>query len=160
MQNGDVYFWRWNDAELEKRLKHNSGSYSLTYWCRSQKAIVRNGFLIDTYWHDLSADKALNPELLTLEYKGNESTLRPINHWEEKYYEPDDVVDMRHPNDTTSGKVYVKPDAKRSQARILEHLNYVREKELAAIKCANWSIESIDKQIAEVNAGILDKVSR
>jgi len=151
LKEGDIYFWRWREG-AEPRL-HGSSQYS--YWCKSCKAIVRKGLLLDTYWTDMSSDRAIDPARVVLEYKGNEATLRKIPEWDIPYYEPDDVVDMRHANDAR-GPVYVKPEAKRSAARILEHLRYVRERNESKISWAQSSIQRIDEEIARVEGGDTD----
>ncbi len=157
LREGDIYFWHWSDAEREKRLKYNNGSYQLTYWCMSQKAIVRNGRLIDTYWSDMSSERAVDPQRVVLDYKGNEATLKKISPWEADYYEPEDVVDMRHAN-SSRDVVYVKPSAERSKDRMIELLKYQRERCESAIRSANWNIEKIDEALAQAQRGELENL--
>lgn len=148
LREGDIYFWRWKDGQSPKLL----GSSDYAYWCKSQKAIVRKGLLIDTYWTDMSSDRAIDPERVELEYKGNESELRRISEEEISYHLWEDVVDMRHANDSRAG-IFVKPGAVRSAARIMEFLRYRRERREADIRYANNDIERIDKALARVQAG-------
>lgn len=153
LTDGYIYFWRYTEERDAAIRKHRHDPY----WCKSRIAIVRNGLLIDTYWSDQTSDRAIGPDEVDADFKGNEATLRKINHWETDYYEPDDIIDTRHANHS-GAPVYVKSDAARSKARILEHLAYKRERAESAIRSANWDIERIDKTIADVTAGNLECV--
>lgn len=155
LREGDIYFWRWSDAQLENRLKYNNGSYSLVYWCKSQIAIVRDGLLIDTYWSDRSSERAIDPNHVVLTYQGNESELKKIPDYEIPYYEPTDVVDMRHSNGSRE-PVYVKPNAQRSKDRILEHLGALRNETESEISYRIRKLERLAVAIERVSKGDVD----
>lgn len=144
LTEGDIYFWRWKTPR-----EH------MPYHCYSQKAIVRKGRLLDTFWYDMTSDRAINPAHLDLVYQGNENELRKINEWEIDYYEHEQVVDMRHSN-SSGAPVYVQANAVRSQSRMLEYLKYKREREESKIRMAQHTIERIDEAIAKVSEGQLD----
>ena len=128
------------------------GSSDYCYHCRSQKAVVVNGRLLDTFWGDNSSDRAIDPARLDLRYMGNANELRKINEHEIPYYEEEDIVDMRHSNSSRE-TVYAQPTAKRSKRRILEHLKYKRERAESEIRWAANTIERLDQAIDRVNGG-------
>ena len=150
LRDGDIYFWRWTPEVEERR-----GQYA--YHCKSRKAVADNGRLIDTYWGRGNTEYALDFGDIDAVFQGNETDLRRIDRWTIDYYDPEDIVDLAHPNNS-GAPVYIKPDATRSAARILEHLNYRREQAEYQIRSAQRNIELIAENIARVEAGDLDRV--
>lgn len=145
LRDGDIYFWSWKDT----------ANRFMPYHCRSQIAIVRDGQLVDTFWYDGHDNSVLRLDQIDLVYKGNEAELVKIDRWEVPYYEPSDIVDMSHSNNS-GAPVYRQPDAKRSQARIIEHLEYKRDKCESQIRSAQDDISRISEALVRANAGELD----
>lgn len=140
-RDGDIFFWQYKNPPKE-----------YAYWCKSQKAIVRNGLLIDTYWSDNSSERAIDPDRCILEYKGNETELVKIQHHDVWCYEPEDIIDMRHAN-SPRDFVYVKPTAKRSVKRMIEQLVYERERAECDIRMSQHKIERINAALERVTSG-------
>lgn len=144
LNEGDVFFWSWKDLER-------------SYHCYSRRAIVKDGRLIDTYWGDMTSDRAINSESVVLEFEGNLATLERINHWEARYYRREDVVDMRHPN-ATRAEVYVKPGAKRDGAIMRELGLYLIERAEGDIRMASHRIEMLKESLKRIDEGDLQSV--
>lgn len=146
LREGDIYFWHW---------KPHVDRY-MPYHCKSQKAIVdKYGQLVDTFWSSATDGSVLRLEDIETVFQGNEGELRQIKSYEVDYYEPEDVVSMQHSNNS-GAPIYVKPGAERSKSRILEYLNYKRERAESEIRMAQDRIERIDAALADVNAGKLE----
>ena len=145
IKDGDIYFWKWKDL---------LGRF-MPYHCWSQKAVVRDGVLHDTYWspqsHRVSLDKVV------LFFVANINDLTEIRAQEAPYYRSDDVVDMRHENDS-GAKVYVKTGAKRDPAAMKKLASHEIEHRKYEISSANNRIEELNVAIAAIDAGQLDDV--
>lgn len=106
-----VYRWSWREGCAPDRL-------CSPYWCRSQIAIVVDGKLWDTYWGpderparpDLCS--SLDPRQVDLTFLANLDDLRPEEPDALDRYEPEDLVNLRHPN---GGRVYVRKGARESR---------------------------------------------
>jgi hypothetical protein len=130
MNDGDIYFWRYADEA--------GRSYSELYHCKSRKAVVIDGRLVDTFWSSSSDGTVLDPSRVVLEFKGNTANLRTIREWEVKYYDEQDVVDMRHSNSWRT-EIYVKADE-------------------SVIRCAEYKLELLAQSLTDVMDGKLDQV--
>jgi len=144
MKNGDIYFWSWKDSESP----HDT--YSLSYWCKSRKAIVVDGELYDTYWGDRS-NGWLDPERVDLDFKGNINDYEVSDWGIHEYYDPSDLIDMRHANDT-NGKIYIRKGAQRSRAVMMEKAVYKLEEAESRIRSAQYDVERWTNKIKEINA--------
>lgn len=149
MNDGDIYFWRYRD---DVKLS------SEPYHCKSRKAIVIDGRLIDTFWSNSSYGTVLDPDHVILDFKGNKNDLRQIREWEAKYYDQDDVVDMRHSN-SMRAEIYVKKGAIRSRDALLEQIAEMRRAAESDIRYAQYRLERLAKAEADVMAGRLDEVT-
>ncbi len=149
MHEGDIYFWRYAD-EVGRVA-------SYLYHCKSRKAVVVGGRLIDTFWSSSSDGTVLEPSRVVLEFKGNKSDLRPIREWEVKYYDEGDVVDMRHSN-SSRAEIYVKATARRSRPAMLAHIANMKQEQESIIRGAQYRLELLEKSVGDVEAGKLDEV--
>lgn len=149
MNDGDIYFWRYAD-DIGR-------SYSELYHCKSRKAVVVNGRLIDTFWSSGSDGSVVDPSRVVLDFKGNTAELRLIREWEVKYYDEQDVVDMRHSN-SMRAEIYVKKDARRSRDAMLKHITEMESEQESAIRSAKYKLELLTKSREAVKAGKLDEV--
>jgi hypothetical protein len=148
MRDGDIYFWRY---------ANEMGDHSMTYHCKSRKAVVINGRLVDTFWSSPSEGHVVDPARCVLEFKGNKADLRQIREWEAKYYNDEDVVDMRHSN-SSRAEVYVKANAKRSREAMLSHIETMRSEQESVIRSASYRLELLKQSEADIHAGKLDEV--
>jgi hypothetical protein len=146
VKDGDIYFWSWKDV---------SGRF-MPYHCCARIAVVKNGVLLDTFWHG-SDNRVITRKVATLTYKGNVEEMRTIHEGEIDYYRREDVVDMRHPNDSRA-PIYVKKEASRNAARMTEALQHRIERERNSIRIAEMSIRGLEEALARVDAGKLEEV--
>lgn len=145
-RDGDVFYWSWKD---NLRSGH----------CCSWKAIFRNGFIEDIFWHG-GDNKRWTPEKamqeIDLEFKGNIEDLAPINSWEIAYYHELDVTDLRHSN-SGQAKVYKRVGAKRDAMKMAElarssgadykrHAQYLLERSAECEKIANDLAGGVDAE--------------
>lgn len=149
MNEGDIYFWRYADDV--------GRTTSDLYHCKSRKAVVVGGRLIDTFWSSGSDGTVLDPSRVVLEFKGNKSDLRTIREWEVKYYDEGDVVDMRHSN-SYRAEIYVKATARRSRDAMLAHIANMRQEQESIIRSAQYRLELLERSAGDVEAGKLDDV--
>lgn len=145
MKDGDVYFWHWKKP----------GDF-MPYHCWAQKAVVINGFLKDTYWHD-GGEKPLNVDDIKAEYQGNIHEMAVIHENEIDYYRPEDVVDMRHAN-SSRAKIYVKQGTIRNAACMRKHIKYRIECAEREIRMAESLIERLREAEAKIEESCLDEV--
>lgn len=148
MTEGDVYFWRFKNEALPEFMP---------YHCKSMKAVVVGGKLVDTFWSNSQDGYVIDPSRVDLEFKGNKADLRPIHAWEAKYYDDADVVDMRHSN-ASRAEVYVTAGAQRSRDAMLRHIASMVDEEESKIMCAKHRLEMLATAKASVDAGALEKV--
>lgn len=147
MKDGDIFFWSWKDSE----------SRFMPYHCYSRKAIVADGCLVDTFWSTGGSNAVLDLEKVDVSYQGNQNEMETIHASEIDYYRPEDVVDMRHSNDSRA-PIYIKGGAVRNQEAVLSHLRYKRERAEADIRYAQGLIQQLDEAIAAAECGQLDGV--
>lgn len=147
MRDGDIYFWRWKD-DIDRYMP---------YHCCSQKAIVKNGVMVDTFWGQSVSNKVLRPDEVVSEFKGNVDEMMEIRHYETDCYRREDIIDMRHSNDSRA-PIYVKRGTPRDQKTMKEAIEYRIEKRRSEIHSAEWAIERLQQDLEKVNAGQLDDV--
>lgn len=147
MRDGDIYFWSWKDAS--ERF--------MPYHCCARIAVVKNGILRDTYLTGTSDNRIITADVADLTYKGNIEDMRSIHWGEVDFYRSEDVVDMRHPNDSRA-PIYVKKDATRDAAGMIEALRYQIERELSKIRSSEHRITELEGALAKVAAGQLADV--
>lgn len=148
MKDGDIYFWRWRDGVALS---------DWPYHCMSQKAVVKDGRLLDTFWHSHSDRSELNPDKVVLEHKGNVADLREIDPHEIPYYDADCVIDMRHSNHS-GAPVYVPKGAARSREAMHQHIAETRNKLNSEIQHLRWRLGRLDAAERKVSLGELSDV--
>ncbi len=154
MREGDIYRWRWADDARDR----DCGPYR-AYHCFSRIAVVENGLLCDTFWSFWSATgkKKLSPDSIVLTLLGNSNDMTKIREGEARYYRMNDIVNMRHSNDSRA-PVYLKPGAKKDRDTMLDYIRYERERAESDARFAASKIESMDGFEKMVIAGNLDDV--
>ncbi len=150
--DGQIYRWRWTDE-----ARHIDGLRSWgTYHCKSQIAIVKNGRLIDTYWSDMTSDRAINPDAVELTLIGDEKWPQ-VTEGEAMRYDRKDLCDMRHAN-SSRAPIYVRPGAQLNKAAMLAVLDDREQEARSSIRTAEWRLEEIAKNRALLDADELSEV--
>ena len=148
IKNNDIYLWSYKELP-------DKDSYTTSYWCKSQIARGKGGVLYDTYWEDFRSP--LNLEKVNVIYKGNTDEMESIDPSSTVFYNPDEVVSLRHANNSRQ-KVYIKQDAKRSPSHTRHYLEYASKKYEYDISWAKRMLEEIEQGLKDVESGDLDKV--
>lgn len=159
-REGDIFRWRWKDEKL-----HGDSGPWRSYHCKSQIAIFHSGEFYDTFWlhcygdgWNFSSDRILRPDSITLEkHEGNYADMKRIRPYDAPYYRPEDIVDLRHSNDSNA-PIYLRPGATRNAEVILEEIAYRRDRAEGEIRSAQHTIERLDAARALAEAGKLDEV--
>lgn len=150
-REGDIYRWRWADPAKDA----DCAPYR-SYHCYSQLAVVRNGCAVDTFWHG-GDNKALDPCEVELTLLGNVADLVEIRSYDVVYYRREDIVDMRHSNNS-HGPIYRRKGAERDAETMLELIDYRIDTSKREIEYAKQRIEMLEKDRARVMAGDLKTV--
>lgn len=140
LRDGDVFRWEWIDPPEHA-----------PYWCKSQIAVVRGGELFDTYWEASSPTRILK-DRVKLTLLGNLYEMTQITRGDEQYYDPADVVDMRHAN-SSRASIYIQPGAVRSAAKIVDRIRRKIEEAQNTKRHAELTIERLTETLAQVQKG-------
>lgn len=129
MKVNDIYYWSYI---------HRKGQFA--HWCCSKIGIVKERqdgtlYMEDTYWSSSQDNKRFSKEdigtRIEVTYIGNFDDLERCDESELKYYNKEDTVDLRHPNNTR-GNVYIRKGATRSldkMKRIVQaHIDHYERK--------------------------------
>ena len=118
---GDLFRWSW------KRPRSRD-----PYWACARIAEFHNGLLRDIYWSDYRRlegafhGKRWSPEraneCLELTFLANIDDLEPRGEIAFREYDPRDIVDLRHPNNRSSDRVFVRKGAEKNADVIREAL--------------------------------------
>ncbi len=130
---GDIYYWKWNKEELEKRAEQ--AKCGTLYWGRSKIGVINhNNYFLDTYWGPVGTASDLFPKeavinMMDLTYVGNMKDLKRVPESNRAYYLDSDCVDLNHSNHP-SGNFYIRKSAeknldkmKRVMVRYLDKIN-------------------------------------
>ena len=147
-RDGDVFFWQWTDDARK------SFTFGDPDWCVAHKAVVKNGFLVDLYWSSESKswkrDDIINRMVLT--YRGNIHEMEPIHHYELRYYEDADVVDLTHSNHTKA-TCYRRKGAQRSLNKALDILAQKRSDAESDLRMAVSRLQDYARTEALIRGG-------
>lgn len=150
MKIGDIFRWSWK----------NPKSQFAPYHCCSCIAEFTGTLLRDTYWSGMSSGKQWTPEeaekQLDLTFIANRDDLLQMNPDVHHYYDEKDVVDLRHPNNSSRSLVYIRDGAQRSAERMAETVDRTIRHSLSDIAFANNRIERCRESLKEIEAGNLD----
>ncbi len=149
MKNRDIYFWRYKDPAASHAPYGN-------YHCKSCKAIVRNGELYDTFWNS-GTDGRLNLNVVDITFKGSPSEMKELQVAEIDFYRSEDIVDMRHSNNT-SAKVYARTGASRNMEAMQVYLQRKFDDANLMINRMNQRKENLRKELKHVSDGRLEEV--
>lgn len=150
MREGDVFFWRWKDGA---RLGTSS-----PYHCWSRIAVVGgDGKLRDTFWSD-NSDKLVPVDEVDLTFRGNIREMTKIPYYEAQFYREQDVVDMRHSNNSHA-PVYVVPNAAKDpvvmRALVLERIRNARQE----VEYQTRLISTLEHELSAIDEGRLHEVT-
>jgi hypothetical protein len=147
MNKGDIFRWSYK----------NVGDTFMPYHCCSCIAEFDGEILRDTYWSGMSDGKWWKPQnaeaLLDLEFIANRDDLVQADPSAVDFYSRDDIVDLRHANNSSRSNVYLRKGAKRSANVMRETLNYAIERAESEIRMLRSKIERAQEQLAAVDAG-------
>ena len=149
MKDGDIFRWRYKQHVIDKNQDSiNSGTL---YWCCSQIAVYKNGKLRDTYWSSgcdgrrWEADQAKQD--LNLEFLANGEDLEETIH--PQYYDPEDVVDIRHANQSRNG-LYIRKGAKRSKKIMTALIKSKIGRKTSDIEWAKRQVEQLKEKLVDI----------
>lgn len=152
LKDGQMYRWHWADTARHA----DSGPYR-SYHCKSQIAVVKDGMLIDTFWSDMSSERAVDPDLVELSFLC-ETSWPTISMWKLPYYDPADIADTRHSNNSRA-PIYLRPGATYSASRLLEEVAYREENARSDIASAERLLERLSRTRLLIETGKLDEVA-
>lgn len=152
LRDGQIYRWRWAD-----KARDSDNAPYRSYHCKSQIAVVKNGLLIDTFWFMAGSEYAVKPEEVELTFFADQSW-EQIPSWKVPYYDREDVADTRHSNHS-GAPIYLRPGAQRSQAAILQEIEYREQKAQSEIRSGQRTLERLTEARDMLSAGKIDEVS-
>jgi hypothetical protein len=152
LKDGDIFHWSYKDER---------GDRTAMYWCKSRIAVVKDGYLQDTYWHSGASTYWKLGEveqLLNLEFIANFADIEKQQEYMSEDYDDADCLNLNHAN-SSKGNFYIRKGAKRSAAKMKEVINHKIEREMAAIRVAQMHIDHLEKSLAELCKGeSLDRI--
>lgn len=139
LREHDVYRWHWKDGKAS------------IVGCYAHLAVVKDGVLRDTYWHDWHLTSRIEPEKVDLTLLGNIDDCEVIRVWDVPYYDPADIIDMNHSNNSRA-PIYLKRGAVKSQKWMLSRAEHNlsearRKKDQAECDIKKWS-DAVDQILA------------
>lgn len=151
LHDGDIFRWSYRDPNTDNRAY---GSYH----CCSRIAVVKNGRLRDTFWGDNSDSRSFGVEdlpKLELTRVGNFAELEQAKEYQADYYDDADIVNLNHSN-STRDNFYLRKDAKKSQAKMLEVARRNLERSQSNERAAANLSSDLTEAIRRIEAGDLD----
>lgn len=149
VKKGDIFHWRYKKPRD-----------FMPYHCCSCIAVFDGTILRDTYWSghgdgrywsQLEAERDLD-----LEFVANHDDLVQADPGVVDFYDAKDIVDLRHPNNSSRSNVYLRKGAKRSAAVMRETLLHAISDAESDIRMATTRIERAREQLAAVDSGNLE----
>lgn len=151
LRDGDIYRWSYREPG-------DDGAWG-RYHCCSNIAIVRSGWLHDTYWMIGDSFSSHGRKFglddlhkLHLTFVANFADLNKAHERDEDYYDDDDIVNINHAN-STKGNFYLRKGAKRSAAKMLEAARYKLERAESEQRMAADRAERLRSAITSIEAG-------
>ena len=147
MKDGDIFSWEW---------KPEMGRPYGDYHCKSQIAVFDGTTLRDTFWSN-AYDGALDPAQVDLTYRGNKHEMTTILERDEPFYRHEDLVIMRHSNDSNA-PTYLKAGAVKDAERMREETQHALDRAISDKRSAEFRIERYQEALSAIARGDLDKV--
>jgi hypothetical protein len=142
-KENDIYRWSWRQ-----------GRKSIIS-CYAHLAVYLDGRLRDTYWHDWRTQSDIDLDCVDLTLLGNIDDCREIKTWDAFYYDPADIIDMRHANNS-SAPIYLKLTAEKSPEHMLQVVDDRMRQAYSQIVSAERLIKTLDATAARIRAGDLE----
>ncbi|NTG01841.1 hypothetical protein G6L30_17120 [Agrobacterium rhizogenes] len=142
-RENDIYRWYWKD------------SVDRSYHCMSHIAVFCGGALRDTFWYDWKSRGGLDLEAVDLTLLGNIDECDVISRWQKAYYEPSDVIDTAHSNNS-GAPIYLKRTAVKSQSVMLEYAEEAAKDALRRRDSAQCDMETWAEKIDRIKQGDLE----
>lgn len=142
-KENDIYRWTWKEGRKP------------IIGCYAHLAVFFDGALRDTYWHDWKTQSFIELERVELTLLGNIDDYRVIQRWDALYYDPADIINMSHANNS-NGTIYLKLTAGKSQAWMLARAEENesqarRDKDRAERDITEWA-----EKVSRIKAGDLE----
>lgn len=149
-KDGDVFFWSFKDIARSN-------------WCKSNIAVVKGGWLIDTYWGASSNNACWSKEeadaALELTFKGNLSDFDNRQEWEAPYFAKEDCLSLNHSN-SPRGNFYIRKGAARCREAMRQQAYDKLKKARDELNSAANNVEFIARAIGKIDGGVdLDQIS-
>lgn len=145
LRENDVYRWDWKEGMAP------------IVGCYAHLAVVVDGILRDTYWHDYAHSSAIYPEKVDLTLLGNIDDCDVIRAWDVPYYDPGDIIDMNHRNNSHAS-IYLKRGSVKSPSRMLEWAEFNLSNAQSLMNSAKRDVDRWSQAIAQIKAGDLEVV--
>ncbi|NTJ67576.1 hypothetical protein G6M50_06330 [Agrobacterium rhizogenes] len=142
-RENDIYSWAWKDGKAP------------IVGCYAHLAVFAAGALRDTYWHDWRTQSCLDLERVELTLLGNIDDYREIYRWEAVYYDPADIIDMRHANNSNA-VMYLRKTATKSQKWMLARAEEAFAEAHRAKSKAERDIAELQDKLKKIRAGDLE----
>lgn len=142
-RENDIYRWHWLEGKAP------------IIGCYAHLAVFADGAPRDTYWHDWRTQSHLDIDRVDLTLLGNIDDYREINRWEATYYDPSDIIDMRHANNSNA-VMYLRKTAAKSQAWMLARAEEAFAKAQQAKSSAERDIVELQDKLKRIKAGDLE----
>jgi hypothetical protein len=145
LREGDIYRWNWLGTR--------------DTWCCSPFAVVRNGRLLDMFWMFDPKDemhsqytKTLDPKDVKLTFLANVADIEPVSSYDFHNYRREDIVDLRHSNNSGAANIYRRKGSKPDPATIRVNLVARIAAAEREIESQKWRIECEQRLLAEHDA--------
>lgn len=150
IKDGDIFRWRYNDEKPADTRQYSR------YHCKSQIAVAKDGYLIDTYWGGSLLDATYwsyneAPQQLHLERLGNFADLEKRPDYHAMYYDDADCVDLRHPN-SSRDNFYVRKGAQRSRVKMRDTVTERIEGAERAIQREQSKLDRLRDMLSQIDA--------
>lgn len=123
--------------------------------CYAHLAVFFHGALRDTFWHDWRTQSWIELDRVELRLLGNIDDCREIKRWDVPYYDPADIIDMAHSNNSNA-PIYLKNTASKSPEHMLKTADEKMRQAYTDIVRAERQIKELDATIARIKAGDLE----
>ena len=145
-KEGDFYRWSFKDEYTKGK------SYEGLYWCKSQIAYFNGDYLYDTYWLSNNSNYEIDLDKVDLVFMGNIHDYEKTHASNKQYYDPNDILDISHPNNRIDDSLFICKGAKKSKEIMLARLQEQIKKEQYEIDSHKRSLERLkDKQTELLN---------
>lgn len=142
-RENDICHWHWKE-----------GNAPIT-GCYAHLAVFYKGGLRDTFWYDWKTRSPIDLDRIELTVLGNIDECRVIEKWSIPYYDPSDIIDMSHSNNSNA-PIYLRKTASKSPAHMLDVANEKMRQAYSDIVRAERHIKELEATIAKIKTGDLE----